>query len=361
MLSSVAFNGSLTPWTVTVNTVTVNTVIISAETAEAALRTAWPEARLTAEPEPMTGGQWARMARLAVTGTPAGVPNDLVLRIAPHAEMGAKELAVQRRMAAAGVATPPIRLAGPAGEAFGGAWAVMDFVPGAPLLAGLDGPGVIRRLPRLARRLPVQLADTMAAVHRIEPGPVLDHVRQAAPTAAFTVEELLPHLATAADASRDPALIAAAGALTASLPDQSGGVICHGDLHPLNLIENAGRLIVLDWTGAVLAPPGYDLAATWLLLRHPALPTPAALRPAIAAAARLVARAFLRRYRAANPRADLDSFGWYTGLHALRILSELAVWRREHDPRAQSHPWRLLAPAATSHLAHATGITAPPR
>ncbi|MEV0314822.1 phosphotransferase family protein [Nonomuraea fuscirosea] len=155
---------------------------------------------------------------------------------------------------------------------------------------------------------------------------------------------LLPHLAAAAEASRDPALVAAAAALTASLPEQSGGVICHGDLHPLNLIESGERLVVLDWTGAVLAPPGYDLAATWLLLRHPTLVMPAALRPAIAAAARYVARSFLRCYRAANPGAELGSFGWYARLHALRILSELAIWRRGHDPRAHSHPWRLLAP-----------------
>ncbi|MEV0160865.1 phosphotransferase family protein [Nonomuraea fuscirosea] len=172
---------------------------------------------------------------------------------------------------------------------------------------------------------------------------------------------LLPHLAAAAEASRDPALVAAAAALTASLPEQSGGVICHGDLHPLNLIESGERLVVLDWTGAVLAPPGYDLAATWLLLRHPTLVMPAALRPAIAAAARYVARSFLRCYRAANPGAELGSFGWYARLHALRILSELAIWRRGHDPRAHSHPWRLLAPAATCLLARATGITAPPQ
>jgi hypothetical protein len=111
----------------------------------------------------------------------------------------------------------------------------------------------------------------------------------------------------------------------------------------------------------VFAPPGYDLAATWLLLRHPTLPMSAALRPAIAAAAHLVARAFLRRYCAANPRAEIGPLGWYLGLHALRILSDLAVWQREHDPRAHRHPWRLLAPAATSLLARATGITAPPR
>ncbi|MEO3861000.1 phosphotransferase [Acrocarpospora sp. B8E8] len=332
---------------------------ITADVVEAALRTAWPGAQLTAEPVPLTGGQWASMARLAVRGTPPGVPADLVLRIAPHAAMGAKELAVQRRLAEAGLATPAIRLSGPAGEPFDGAWAIMDFIPGTPLLAGLDGLAAVRRLPWLMGHLPAQLADTMAALHRIDPGPVVEHVRQAAPSTAFTVDELLPHLAAAAQASRQPALIAASNALTSRRPDQSGSVICHGDLHPLNLIEHGGRLVVLDWTAAVLAPPGYDITATWLLLRHPPLPAPAPLRPAIAAAARLLARGFVRRYRAANPQTETGPLDWYAGLHALRILSELTSWQHEHDPRARSHPWRLLAPAARALLVRATGITAP--
>ncbi|MEQ4724273.1 phosphotransferase [Nonomuraea sp. B19D2] len=335
---------------------TVNTVKISAEMAEAALRTAWPQARVIAEPEPLTGGQWATMARLQVRGTPPGVPGEQVLRITPKAAMGAKEVAVQDQMAAAGVATPAIRLTGPAGEPLGRAWTVMDFVTGAPLLAGLDGLGMVRRLPHLALRLPAQLAETMAAVHRVDPQPVVASVRRACPSVAFTIDDLLPHLTAAATASHRPALIDAATAVAASRPDQSGSVVCHGDLHPLNLIDSAGGLVVLDWTGAVLAPPAYDLAATWLLLRHPALPVPATLRPAIAAAARGVARAFIRRYRAACPGADLGSFGWYAGLHALRILADLAVWQRAGDPRAGQYPGRLLAPAATSLLARATGI-----
>ncbi|MGP3965876.1 hypothetical protein ACTWPT_59040 [Nonomuraea sp. 3N208] len=62
-------------------------------------------------------------------------------------------------------------------------------------------------------------------------------------------------------------------------------------------------------------------------------------------------------YRAANPRAEIGPLDWYVGVHAVRILSELAVWQREHDPRSNSHPWRLLAPAATVLLTRATGIT----
>src|SRR4029453_13650178 len=142
--SSTVSSTSVTWWTLPPITVTVNTVTIVIDVVEPVLRRAWPDVRLTAPPPPVTGGQWAAMFRLAVAGTPEGVPSDLVLRIVPHAEMGAKELAVQRAAAEAGGPTPAVRLTGPSGGPLGGAWAVMDFAAGAPLLAGLDGAAAVR-------------------------------------------------------------------------------------------------------------------------------------------------------------------------------------------------------------------------
>lgn len=57
----------------------------------------------------------------------------------------------------------------------------------------------------------------------------------------------------------------------------------------------------------------------------------AAAMPGWAVSGTSTAHAVIRPYCAANPGADLS---WYAGLHFLRILSELAIWRREHDPRA---------------------------
>lgn len=304
----------------------------------------------------MTGGQWATMFRLAVDGTPDGVPSDLVLRVVPHAEMGAKELAVQRAAAIAGVPTPAVRLTGVEGGPLGGAWAVMDFAPGAPLLAGLDGFAAVRGFPRILRQLPGQLADTMAALHRIEPQPVIDSVRQAAPNVALTVDELWPHLRAAATATGTPSLVAAIDALVASQPDQSDRVLCHGDLHPFNVLADGDHLTVLDWTGAIVAPAAFDVALTWLLLRYPPLETSDALRPVISAAGSVLAKRFISRYRGANPSADLSRLDWYKALHASRVLVDLATWRHDGDPQAETHPWRLVAPGAADVLSDATGV-----
>lgn len=296
------------------------------------------------------------MFRVAVDGTPDDVPSDLVLRVVPHAEMGAKELAVQRAAAMAGVPTPAVRLTGAEGGPLGGAWTVMDFAPGAPLLAGLDGVAAVRDFPRILRQLAGQLAGTMASLHRIEPQPVIDAVRQAAPSVAFAVDELWPHLRAAAGATGEAGLVAAIDALVASQPDQSDGVLCHGDLHPLNVLVDGDHLTVLDWTGAIVAPPAFDVALTWLLLRYPPLETSAALRPVIGAAGSVLAKRFVSRYRAANPAADLSRLDWYKALHAARVLVDLAAWRRDGDPQAETHPWRLVAPGAADVLGDATGV-----
>jgi hypothetical protein len=85
-----------------------------------------------------------------------------------------------------------------------------------------------------------------------------------------------------------------------------------------------------------VAPVSYDLAWTWLLLRFPPMIVPAALRSAADA-------------------SRLDDLAWHRGLHSCRVLIDLALWEAQEDPRAQTHPSRLMAPSATTLLAAAAG------
>ena len=329
---------------------------ISSEQILDALRDAWPDVDLAADPRPLTGGYWAAIFHLRLTGTPDDVPDDVVLRVVPHPEMGAKEAAVQAALAEAGAPTPTVHLTGPAGGPLGNAWAVMDLAPGEPLLAGLDGAAALRTLPRLLTRLSAQLADTMAAIHRIDPGPLVARVRAAAPTVALSLDELWPHLRAGAELTGRNDLIDALDTLADHAPLPGKDVLCHGDLHPFNLLRDGDRITVLDWTGALVAPPAFDVALTRLLLRYPPLAAPPALRPVIGAGAAVLARQFVRRYRRANPAADLTSLDWYTALHATRVLLDLATWQSSDDPRATTHPWNLIAPGAATELTHITGI-----
>jgi aminoglycoside phosphotransferase (APT) family kinase protein len=337
----------------------VNAVNLDGSVIETTLRAAWPAVEVK-DLRPLTGGQWATMAHLRLAGQPGAIPDDVVLRVAPDAAMGAKELAVQAAANDAGIVTPRVHLSGEAGGPLVGAWSVMDLAAGESLITDLDGAAAIRRLPSLLRDLPRRLADTMATIHRIDPQPVTDRVRAVAPSVALTIDELWPHLHAATDALADDALTGALERLHQTQPPQRDGVLCHGDLHPFNLLIDADTVTVLDWTAAAVAPPAYDVANTWLLVRHPPLAAPAALRPAIGTGAAVLARRFVHRYRQAAPTAELGDIDWYAGLHGARILIDLATWQRDSDPRAQHHPWRLLATGAAKALQRATGVRVDP-
>jgi len=47
------------------------------------------------------------------------------------------------------------------------------------------------------------------------------------------------------------------------LPD--GDALCHNDYHPLNVISNRGKLIIIDWDSAMIGDPAGDVAHTFLV------------------------------------------------------------------------------------------------
>ena len=100
------------------------------------------------------------------------------------------------------------------------------------------------------------------------------------------------------------------------LPDEEG--LCHGDLHPGNVIVSGARLVVVDWVNASAGPLALDVARSYVLLawqgakrrdgayQAARLELAERYREAMTArvrAGRLRARAGLRRGRAAPRRA----------------------------------------------------------
>ena len=329
-------------------------MIIDAEEIRDRLRAEWPGV-IPGAPTPLAGGFWATMYRVPVAGQPDGVAPEVVVRFAPHRAMGAKEAEVQRALAAAGFPTPPVWLSA-ADDVRDGWWSAMDFSPGTPLLAGLDGAAAIRRAPSLLRTLPAQLSTAAAALHRLDPGPVSTAVRTASPTVAWSTAEVLDQLRLGAEAVGRADVIAALDGLARDQPPSGGEVVCHGDLHPFNVLQAGGELVVLDWTGAVLADPCFDLAFTELLLANPPLALPAALRPVGRGAGRLLARRFVAAYASARPDADLAPLQWFRGLHCARVLVEAERLTAEHGPDGGGHPFAALAPVAAHHLAATSGV-----
>lgn len=326
-----------------------------------------PDVEWADSPDPLSGGFWAQMWRVRLGGAPPELSGDLVARVMPDARVAARETVVQDHLARAGFATPSVRLAAGPGADLDRAWMMMDFVPGQPLLANLSGPSTLLRLPQIARSMPDRLATIAAALHVVDPG---DLASVLADTNTDTdgdgdgdeVAAVLQRLGDQARTFGFTGLISLGEWLRKHRRAGDRRVVCHGDLHPFNVLTAPTGDTVVDWSSALIAPPAFDLAFTSLLLSHPPLAAPRVAQPAISLAGRALSRRFLATYSArSGAPIDAAELEWFTLLHALRILTEVATWEAqgELDQRA-GHPFLALRAPLTARVAASTDIAALP-
>jgi len=315
-----------------------------------------PDLEYERRPEPLQGGFWAEILSFSLVRPPDGWPAELVARLMPDPGPARKETIMQRAVAAAGYPTPLVRAAGGPDCGLGRAFMIMDRAAGRPALAGLDGGLTPAAVPRLLREIPGLLATSMARLHELDPDLVrgeLEQVREV----PVTVPGMLSALARFSAESGRPDLAGAARWLADHPPVPAPDVICHGDLHPFNLLADGDRVTVLDWSAALLAPRAYDVAFTSLLLSEPPLRVSDRQRPLVRALGRLLARRFIRRYqRQAATTVEPGELRWNQAVICLRALTEVAGWVHHGvaDTRA-GHPWLVSGPAFARRLATLTG------
>lgn len=334
-------------------TVTVNTVSKSVEGALLELlrtRVGVDDLAYDGPPRRLTGGFWATLIAFRLAHAPDSLAGPLVARVMPNPAVAAKETIIQRQVAADGFPTPTVHLSGGPDDGLGEAFLVMDLADGHPLLGGLNGAVAITALPTLARRLPTVLGDTMAQLHRLDPEPVRRQLAHANVGSVGVDAVLDGYLLAAEHCDRDDLRTATAW-LISHRPPTATEVVCHGDLHPFNvLVTDAGEVTVLDWSAALLASPAYDVAFTGLLLAEPPIRLPRPLQPMIRAAGRWLARRFRRQYERTAGAVDDAELRWHQGVVCLRALTESAYWEAagELDGKA-GHPW-LVNGAAFAQL-----------
>jgi len=300
-------------------------------------------------PTSLRGGYYAEMIRFELADPPDGLAGDLVARIVPNPVVAAWEGALQRDVARQGFPTPAVRLVADDDSPLGRALLVMDHVDGRSTLSGLDGARTITQIPAVARHLPDQLAALAARLHALDAHPVaaeLEDLDGGIPTTTKGFVE--GELWRAAVADR-PDLVAAAEQLIATEPRSARRVISHGDLHPFNVLVTDGGPVLIDWTVARVAHPGFTLGFTDLMLSNPPLDAPRVAAPAVRLLGRSLARRFHRTYRSLAQPADqvsVEELDWHRRVHALRILVELAGWTAA-GTRPVRHPWLVLEPVAS--------------
>jgi aminoglycoside phosphotransferase (APT) family kinase protein len=320
-----------------------------------------PDLEYERPPEPLRGGFWAELLTFSLACPPDGWPAELVARLMPDPRPARKETIVQRAVAAAGYPTPLVRASGGPDDGLGRAFIVMDRAAGRPALSGLDG-GLTLAVARRVLQVPVMLATVMARLHALDPDLVrgeLETVREA----PVTMPALLAALAWLAGEYGRPDLAGAAGWLADHPPRPAPEVICHGDLHPFNLLDDGGQVTVLDWSTALLASRGYDAGFTSLLLSEPPVRVPGWQRPLLRRFGRVLARRFLRDYqRRAGTTIEPGELRWYQAVTCLRALVEVAGWVQDGTASAHAgHPWLASGPAFARRLTALTGIAVRPR
>ena len=319
--------------------------------------TGTPDLEYERRPQPMRGGFWAQLFAFSLVNPPAGWPAELVARLMPDPGSARKETVVQGAVAAAGFPTPFVRAAGGPDDGLGQAFMIMDRAAGGPAIAGLDGGLTPAAVPGLVRRIPELLATSMARLHALDPGLVRGDLEQVRGV-PVTVDGLIAAAARFAGEFGRPDLVRAARWLEDHPPAPSPDVICHGDLHPFNLLADGDRVTVLDWSTALLAPRAHDVGFTSLLLSDPPLRVPGWQRPLVRLLGRVLTRRFVRDYqRQTAATFEPGEVRWHQAVVCLRALTEVASWvHLGVDGAHAEHPWMMTGPAFARRLAALTGV-----
>lgn len=140
--------------------------------------------------------------------------------------------------------------------------------------------------------------------------------------------------------------------------DQLPQVLCHGDLHPGNVAEVEGRLVILDWEHAHLNTPLWDVYHL-LDLSHPLFPRP--MTPGLRAR---VMKVYLDKLESLGVQVERGSFAkWYDAygmvfsLWMLRLIdgdlrNPDCVWPQEQ----LRNQWHETATALEQCMEHLNGI-----
>jgi aminoglycoside phosphotransferase (APT) family kinase protein len=308
-------------------------------------------------PAPMTGGFWARIYGFELDDPPADLAGRLVLRVMPNGAAAARETIVQRAVAEQGYPTPRVVLDGVDPE-LGGSFMVMERAAGVAQLDGLGIGRALLQLPQTIRGVARQLSVASAQLHELDPQPIRERFEDAGiDNASLGVAARLDEIRAAAEAR-----FAGFEELLAWLDDQrpllTPEVICHGDIHPFNmLVTEDGSFSMLDWTNANLCRREYDVGLTAALLRCAPLPVPRLARRSVGAVAGSLARRFIDAYRRMAP-INLDVVEWFETLQYGRCLAAVATAALVNDGIVgPGHPFRVSAPAMIRQVGVITGAT----
>ena len=206
----------------------------------------------------MEGGYETYTFRFRLSGVRDELCKPLILRLYPALygpDRAVWESTIQNALANARYPAPRVYLTCTDTSILGSPFLIMAFLTGETMLAAS------------AESLPELLGRTHAALHRIDPEPLVRSFKeQGFEDHKYRFDGWLDWLNDTAQ--RYSWLCEGVSWLWENRPPEPERLsICHGDFHPQNILVQDGRVTgVLDWPGLVIADPTLDVACTTVLL-----------------------------------------------------------------------------------------------
>ena len=206
----------------------------------------------------LQGGYETSTYRLELDGATDELSGPLVLRLYPQfygTRSAIWESTVQDILAGEGYPVAQVHVICTDMSILGGAFFIMDHLPGQPLVAA----------PR--ENVPGLLGKTHAELHDIDPGPLIKTLDDKG------IAEYDYRLTSRFDWLRDradklPWIRQGVNWLLDNRPPEPQRLaVCHGDFHALNILYADGKITgVLDWGGFAFADPVFDVANSIVLI-----------------------------------------------------------------------------------------------
>jgi aminoglycoside phosphotransferase (APT) family kinase protein len=319
----------------------------------------------------LTGGFDAAIFAVDLTQAPTALSRPLVLRLfAPtdNPERARRESAVQSALADLGYPAPRALLVETDRTALGGAFILMERFAGHVLSEGADGPrerggsvALIRTLierPRATRRMLALWSEAQRRLHAL---PVDEFERRVAASGldpqsfrfAAHLEALAARIGQLGLGALEPGL---AWLRSHQPPQTRPTVLCHGDLHPVNILAENGALTgVVDWSQLAIADPALDFGTARAILATFPLPGPPLLR----ALRRAAINDLARRYARAGGCKEDATLRYYQVFNALMQLSVVGL-RARRGPVAPGYHSSAGVRNLITHVRKLSGISIEP-
>ncbi len=304
----------------------------------------------------MGGGFSNEIVRIRLLDGPPNFSGPLVLRAMHDDDDAMRESVIQHGVAQAGFSAPPILMRGSSRSPLERPFTISPLVSGKTFDTLLNPTTILSTF----RRLPVQLGETMSTLHALPTAAIAERLAAAGwPAARLDSLAVLSELQTQLESLRAPAMANGAAWLANHKPVFAPAVVCHGDLHPLNLLFEDERVVaVLDWELARLADPAFDVARTSMLLRLSPAPVPHIPRVVVKRVSSRLGKRFVENYRT-HRGVDEASLLWHEALHCLRTATAAMLGAQPSAPprlRRTSDVWLAAVPRLKKRFTDITSV-----